>query len=127
MAVRVLSGKELTDFLTRHPYDPTDIPSYGIRIWEDNRYYLIGVNHNTNEIVVLDITAYDETGQAINPGIAEESEIIRVFNAVISGTKEGMESTIRFSPDIFKWILLGFGVYVAVSLVEQYYLSKQKR
>ncbi len=74
MSVRVLDASLAAIFLQRHPEIRADeIPSYGIHVTDDfegaPRDYLVGLNHNTGEVKVIDITAYQD-GVRIDPATA---------------------------------------------------------
>jgi hypothetical protein len=113
--VRKLSPAETAAFLSRHPVDPADIPSYGLRITEAGHDYLVGVRHATGEIGVWDITAYDEYGRRIDPSIADKSYFERLLEATTESAKE------TFTFDIAPLLRLGLvvaGLYFAVQLIQ---------
>lgn len=79
----------------RHPVKPEDIPSYGVDFQEGNSWYRVGINHNTGEVKVMDLTTVDPaTGAVIDPSMLEQSELDLWVAAVIGGTKEALTSDI---------------------------------
>lgn len=103
--VRVLTAEETAAFLERHPYATEQIPSYGLRVSESGRDYLVGVNHTTGEIKVIDITAYDTEGNRINP---DETWIGALARAVWNGTLEAITGDIM---PVLRLALVAFGAY----------------
>ena len=64
MSIRILSTSEARTLLGRYPeITPESIPSYGIRFEEDfmgrTRDYLIGLNCNSGEVKIFDISEFD--------------------------------------------------------------------
>jgi hypothetical protein len=82
--MRVLSSAETSNFLAIHPFTPDEIPSYGLNETYGSIDYLIGVNHNTGEIKVMDITAYDTSGTRINPSLEDEGKIQLLWDSTVA-------------------------------------------
>ena len=74
MSVRVLSTSEARTLLDRHSLiKPEIIPSWGVWLEDDvlspgfMHDYLVGIIHETGEVKILDITAYNSLGDRIDP------------------------------------------------------------
>ena len=107
--VRKLSPAETAAFLSAHPVDPSQVPSYGLRIVDNSTDYLIGVSP-AGEIGVWDVTARDENGSRIDPSIEDQSIISRVISAFSSGLSESWMLDIQ---PLVNLAALGIGVYFA--------------
>jgi hypothetical protein len=88
--MRVLSTMEANLFLAAHPIGADQIPSYGLNESYNGIDYLLGVNHNTGTIQVMDITAYDNSGSRIDPGLADESQIQLLWNSTLAALPDSI-------------------------------------
>lgn len=79
MPARVLYDYEVEDILLRHPeIDVTAIPSHGVRIVDKGKDILVGIVAATGKIRMVDITAYDDEGERIDPAIVEP-QLVYIF------------------------------------------------
>jgi len=102
--IRILSEQETRDFLDRNPIDAADIPTWGLRIQDGGRDYVVALVHKTGQVKVMDVTTYDPaSGERIDPAIADQSNISLWIDAILEGTVEGIETVFNWTP----YVLLG--------------------
>ena len=106
--VRVLTVDETQAFLANHPeIRADDIPSYGLRVDDSGKNYLVGLDHNTGQVKVIDITAYNdywfgqEAIDPTSPGVNWDD----VYN-------EAVKPALQFGGAVLNLLILGAGVWL---------------
>jgi hypothetical protein len=116
--IRILSDAETAAFLGRHPEirpDPDIIPTWGLRVTEGQKDYVVALpraGQYAGRIRVMDATVYDpETGERLDPTIADETTINRIIRSVVEGTAEAIPDIADTLVKIAIWIGVGFLAY----------------
>lgn len=121
--IRILTEGETRDFLYRNPIDAADIPTWGLRVQDGGRDYVVALVHKTGQVKVMDVTTYDPTtGERIDPAIADQSEVTLWLDAIVEGTVESVGQVISWTP----YLLLGGLALLAFYIYNEAQQRKRK-
>jgi hypothetical protein len=114
-----LGAADTAAFVAKWGIRADDVPSYGLRIVDGGKDYLVGVRHATGEIGVWDVTAYDpSTGARIDPALLDQSSLETLADAIWKGTAESISQTPAYVNDLLKLAAIGVGVYLAAQAIQ---------
>jgi len=116
--IRILSDVDTAAFLRRHPEitaDPDIIPTWGLRVSEGQKDYVVVLpraGQYAGRIRVMDATVFDpETGERLDPTLADETALNRIIRSVVEGTAESFPEIADVLVKVAIWAGVAFLAY----------------